>query len=174
MIQIFELLIILSFAIALLYLIKIPHLPALTVVICATVTITLGEIYNSQITRVTIYNSEYLLWMPQKSFPVCIIPAGILLTLVIYFTAVSVLDIIKLNTKFSIVFSLFILLLLCTIMPFFEKLCVTLGLWRWQHPDNLTFIWYIGVYKYYLLHLLLAVYPGLVLKEYKKVTVLRD
>ena len=47
-----------------------------------------------------------------------------------------------------------------TLMPLLERACMTLNLWTWQRPSALSPGWFLGVYKFYFLHLIVAVIPG--------------
>ena len=167
MIIVFELTFILLFIVVSLYLIKTSNHPASIVAICASITIVLGEIRNAYVTHSTTYNPDFLVWFPGRSFPLCIVLAGILLTLMIFSGSSIILDLTKCKFPMSVGVVLLSLCLMCMAMPFLEKFCVFLGLWTWERPDRLTIHWFAGVYKFYLLHLAAATLPGFALRNSK-------
>ncbi len=170
LIPIFELGAIVFFLFLLFYIIKLNNYSALVVAALAAVTISMGELKNAYSTNATSYNPQFSLWFPDHSFPISILLAGISLTLLMFHLAQELQNSFS-KVSLKMIISLSLLLIGFSIfMPFFEKLCVTIGLWSWNRRSDMTLGWLIGVSKYYLVHLIIALIPGLFFNRYQKKT----
>ncbi len=165
MIRLFEITVMLLAILVLLISIKKRVKPVLLVAATATVTIMVGEWINAHVTQVTIYNREFSLWLPDQRVPVCIIVAGVLLTLVIYAVVIRLIDSVRKSYPYPFVIGILALLISAMALPILERTCMSLGLWEWQRPSDFTIFWYVGVYKFYFIHMASAVIPGIWLRE---------
>ena len=146
------------FVLLIMNMIKNGKVHELFIVFLAVITVTIGEAMNLFIYKMAVYHGVY-------GIPLYIILGGAMVAWGIY----------KLVTRVSVKFNVecifcrfFILLLLSLFLPLIEVVGLKTGLWYWQRPYSiLSFSWFLGVWKFYLIFIVSPAVIGLFLDLFK-------
>ncbi|MFZ2656502.1 MAG: hypothetical protein WAX69_16335 [Victivallales bacterium] len=120
------------------------NIPELVVVVLSATTVIAGELINNFHSKVTAYNSSFLLWIPKTEIPVFIICGGIVTSLVIFLISN------RLSSK-SILKKCMVVMLFSLTFPLIELAGIGSGLWKWSANPPVDPSWIIGVWEFYFI-----------------------
>jgi len=120
------------------------NIPELVVVVLSATTVIAGELINNFHSKVTVYNSSFLLWIPGTDIPVFIICGGIVTSLVISMISN------RLSSE-SVLKKCMLVILFSMSFPLMELAGIGSGLWKWPSNPPLDPGWIIGVWEFYFI-----------------------
>ncbi|HCE44502.1 MAG TPA: hypothetical protein DET40_13225 [Lentisphaeria bacterium] len=118
--------------------------PDMTVMILSMGTVIAGELVNNFVSKVTVYNSSFLIWIPGTQIPVFIICGGIVVSLLLFMIAN------RISNK-SVLKKCMVVVFLSASFPLAELAGIGCGLWKWPSNPPLDLGWIIGVWEFYFI-----------------------